>query len=118
MLENTEDFLAHYGVKGMKWGVRKDRRNTQKAKREKSEKRLRNEELAKGLAIGGTVLAVALGYDYVKRKLSRPNTGFDIPMPSSSNFRMGEEFVAQQKARNEAFARNIDELIRRRMDDV
>lgn len=25
-MNDTEDFLAHYGVKGMRWGVRKDRR--------------------------------------------------------------------------------------------
>lgn len=25
--ETTEDFIAHFGVKGMKWGIRKDRRS-------------------------------------------------------------------------------------------
>lgn len=28
MTVDAEDFLAHYGVKGMKWGVRKDRNRT------------------------------------------------------------------------------------------
>lgn len=28
MDEEFDDFLAHYGVKGMRWGVRKDRRAT------------------------------------------------------------------------------------------
>lgn len=30
----TEDFLEHYGVKGMKWGVRKDRRTRNEDRRE------------------------------------------------------------------------------------
>ena len=34
----ASDFLAHYGVKGMKWGVRKDRsRSSSSSRRERSE---------------------------------------------------------------------------------
>lgn len=40
--QESEDFLAHYGVKGMKWGVRKDRPGVigrmKKTKDEKDEK--------------------------------------------------------------------------------
>jgi hypothetical protein len=39
-MNESEDFLAHYGVKGMKWGVRKDRgsgRGLQSTKRTKRE---------------------------------------------------------------------------------
>lgn len=31
MSQQVEDFLAHYGVKGMKWGVRKDRNRSDRA---------------------------------------------------------------------------------------
>lgn len=36
MTQATEDFLAHYGVKGMKWGVRKDRSSSSESASEDS----------------------------------------------------------------------------------
>jgi len=30
-LVNEDDFLAHYGVKGMRWGIRKDRKSGRKS---------------------------------------------------------------------------------------
>ena len=33
MVDDTDDFLAHYGVKGMKWGVRKADREAKKARK-------------------------------------------------------------------------------------
>lgn len=56
-----DDYLEHYGVKGMKWGVRKDRRERtpeQKARRDKAK------SVAKKAAVGLAVVggAVAVGY--------------------------------------------------------
>lgn len=35
MTESSNQYLAHYGVKGMKWGVRKDRRGSAKSRAKK-----------------------------------------------------------------------------------
>lgn len=44
----TESFLEHYGKKGMKWGVRKDRPSSKKSKSAKqTAKTLTDTELAK-----------------------------------------------------------------------
>ena len=56
-----DDYLEHYGVKGMKWGVRKDRRERtpeQQARRDKAK------SVAKKAAVGLAVVggAVAVGY--------------------------------------------------------
>jgi hypothetical protein len=37
--QELDDFLAHYGVKGMKWGIRKDRSSTTGRRSEKSDDR-------------------------------------------------------------------------------
>jgi hypothetical protein len=44
MLDN---FLEHYGVKGMKWGIRKDRKGSGKKTAEQTAKTLTNKELKK-----------------------------------------------------------------------
>lgn len=43
MQDLTDDFLAHYGVKGMKWGVRKDKKATDKESRKDYRKRVKAE---------------------------------------------------------------------------
>lgn len=43
MLEKTDDFLAHYGVKGMRWGVRKDRRSSGRPRRSRREEAARRD---------------------------------------------------------------------------
>ena len=61
MTLSYENYLEHYGVKGMKWGVRKDRRERtpeQQARRDKAK------SVAKKAAVGLAVVggAVAVGY--------------------------------------------------------
>ena len=39
ILMNQDNYLAHYGVLGMKWGVHRAKKNTQKAAKARSEAR-------------------------------------------------------------------------------
>lgn len=45
-MTSPDDFLAHYGVKGMKWGVRKDRvKKGRKAKRQASDQHIESRRI-------------------------------------------------------------------------
>lgn len=73
MGEDLEDFLAHYGVKGMKWGVRKARAESSSSTSngddsKATEKSIRRER-AKKVAIGTGLLVAAAGAAYVGYKL-------------------------------------------------
>lgn len=58
---STEEFLAHYGVKGMKWGVRKDRESSSKEKTQ-SFGGLVTKTTAKGLVtVGGGAAGRVIG---------------------------------------------------------
>lgn len=61
MSDQVEDFLAHYGVKGMKWGVRSDSssRSTSPSKRKETMKAL-GKELAVG-SVGPAAVIAGLG---------------------------------------------------------
>lgn len=60
----TDNELYHYGVKGMKWGVRRNRSlskgNPKKASSNKSEAQARSEKIKKAAIIGTAVVGTAL----------------------------------------------------------
>ena len=95
MSTDVDNFLAHYGVKGMRWGVRKDTsdgpsnrqiRTTAKYLRkgfsqEVAEKKARGRIAAENvlLATGATVLAAGAGY-LAFNEASRHFGGVNLPM--------------------------------------
>lgn len=73
-----EDELSHHGVKGQKWGVRKERDYDDEASSdyevEQAKKSRRNKILVGALVTAATV---AIGTAYIKRKLSKNSAASD-----------------------------------------
>lgn len=67
MMYSYDDYLAHYGIKGMKWGVRKNRNRSSKPKRTEEQKAKRK-QTAKKVAIGVAGAAVVAGGAYAAYK--------------------------------------------------
>jgi hypothetical protein len=66
----THDFLAHYGVKGMRWGVRRPSTSAEPAGNDSANAAARKARVKK-VAISAGVLAVAAGGAYVTYKLAK-----------------------------------------------
>lgn len=60
MTDNVDNFLEHYGVKGMKWGVR---RNQVKAGLKKNGKKI-----AVGVGIAAAAASLAAGSAYISKR--------------------------------------------------
>lgn len=111
MVETVDEFLSHFGTKGMKWGVRKarDAPDTFKSKAQ-LDKEAHNREIAKKVAIGAGVV-VALGvsvyagkqaYNYNKEASAlakRANQGFS-----------GEVLSRYGKDKTQTFQKGFDFL--------
>lgn len=70
----NEDLLVHFGIKGMKWGIRKDRSSSPAPQKSgKNQPRFSEEQKrrAKQVAIGVGVLLVAAGSIYAIRSLNK-----------------------------------------------
>lgn len=74
-LEYRENYLAHYGVLGMKWGVRKDRglfsktqNNRGKKKRPLSKKERTKRLIRRGAIVTASALAIYGGYRISKSR--------------------------------------------------
>lgn len=74
-----EDELAHFGVKGMKWGVRKERPSGADPTAEA--KSAHRKEVAKKVAIGTGILVVAAGAAYATYAMSKHGS---LPIDSLS----------------------------------
>src|SRR6478609_6785141 len=68
--EETDAFLAHYGVKGMRWGVRRPISSAEPAGNDAANAAARRARIKK-VAISAGVLAVAAGGAYVTYKLAK-----------------------------------------------
>ena len=68
-----ENYLEHHGVKGMRWGVRRQKARQLSGARRKTltddEKRARRRKIIKGVAIGAGVAAAAYGVHRLRKDL-------------------------------------------------
>lgn len=60
MVTTTEDFLEHHGVKGMKWGVRKDRAGVVERLRGSRQKTFKNVKAKKAMSRRSKIAATGL----------------------------------------------------------
>lgn len=81
----NDQYLMHYGIKGMKWGHRKQRERSNTRRSASSRKSARARRIARnvaiaGVAVGATVAAVGIGRAVLKNnkgvKLSSLTKGF------------------------------------------
>lgn len=112
------DYLQHYGVKGMKWGVRKQKENT-KSKTTKSNKSSDDTEnkkkmsTAKKVAIGVGATAVVATGAYFAHKYYKMNANAVIKKGKAFQHmgRIGEDlskpfYASHLKSDNKAYAKN------------
>lgn len=96
-----EDFLAHHGVKGMKWGVRKQRTPGVSRKTDRAARGIRNLATGNTQYVGTAVLAVAAAFkgaqmagvipptaDIARKAAKAGRTGYDAVVNSGAMRRM------------------------------
>lgn len=80
---NTDDFLAHYGVKGMRWGKRKQSAPTRSSSPRQNEAKAKvAKSMGKKVAIIGGTAAVAAGALFLA---SQRKSSFDLDFAAVMN---------------------------------
>lgn len=85
--DEVDEFLEHFGVKGMRWGVRKERSSGDEVKAPLDKK-----ALAKKVAVGAGAIAVAVGAAYLASSVAKNSntTISSLPKFNDSNFGLQE----------------------------
>ena len=88
MIIDEEDYLEHFGVQGMKWGVRKDSSNIDKQTQPKDDsKRNRNIKMVSSVAIGAVIVSKIIAK---KGKTKIHDYGYTYPTIDIGPMGLGE----------------------------
>ena len=71
LIEHGEEFIQHFGVKGMKWGVRRDRIRKGRAEREINAKIQRNDKWGKSKKATSNSYAERVVRDEIRLRVER-----------------------------------------------
>lgn len=96
---NDDEYLEHFGVKGMKWGHRKERVSTGKKKNKKSltaEQKKRLKKVAIGVGVAAGIGAAAYGGYKLNKKIVKNLTTKDM-----------RNALSNKKLKNEAASRAL-----------
>lgn len=82
--EEVNDFLEHFGVKGMRWGVRKKEESSGEESSQKKKNTKRNVAIIIGSAVG--VAAVTAGVIYAKKHMNVSMSDISKPTEAVKKF--------------------------------
>lgn len=85
MIIDAEVYLEHYGVPGMKWGVRKAR--SERTPEEAAARSARNKKIAKTAAVVGVAAVAAVGAVYVNRQIKQANLNTKVAQLNNATAR-------------------------------
>ena len=110
-VQRSEDYLAHYGIRGMKWGIRKAVDKTGSVHRSKAyldaEKKLKRATYAGGI-VGGLAYAAKHKDEFKRLNNSQRSAALSVKRKKSSNVKLSskdKDFVrGMNKAANKGGA--------------